>query len=92
LRLLKKDWGFLVIGFRTDYFFLAFWANLFLFNFRADWNFLKFCLIDYFFKKFLAHCKMFGSDSNSAFPPLPPRSKNVARNRTNVGWKHGTDA
>lgn len=23
--------------------------------------------------------------------PLPPRSKNSTRNRTNIGWKHGTD-
>jgi len=35
---------------------------------------------------------MFGSDSNSTFPPLPHRSKNVAGNRTNIGWKHETDA
>jgi len=34
---------------------------------------------------------MFGSGLNSAFP-LPPRSKNAAGNRTNIGWKHETDA
>ena len=35
---------------------------------------------------------MSGTDSNSAFPPLPPKSKNVAGNRTDIGWKRGTDA
>jgi len=35
---------------------------------------------------------MFGTDLNSAFPPLPPKSKNVAGNRTDIGWKHATDA
>jgi len=34
---------------------------------------------------------MFGSGSNSAFP-LPPKSKNVAGNITNIGWKHETNA
>jgi len=37
---------------------------------------------------------MLGSDPNSVggtSASLPPRSKNIARNRTYIGWKYGTD-
>jgi len=34
---------------------------------------------------------MSGIGSNSTFP-LPPRSKNIVGNRTDIGWKHGTNA
>ena len=33
---------------------------------------------------------MSGTSSNSAL--LPPRSKNVVGNRTDIAWKHGTNA
>jgi len=47
---------------------------------------------------FLVDCcfAMFGSGTTSKFcepnaRPLRPRSKNASGNRTDIGWKHGTN-